>query len=302
MFIVDMHCDSLSEVTAERGLISGYNISREHPQLQFFAEFVPVGTDSPEARRRKLMHYLDVYISEVSRLGLTEIRTCQDVNYAMEMGRRAGLLSVEGGGGLFADSEELNTLYRMGLRVLGMVWDTNELGTSAFDREDNGLTPAGEEMVERCSEMGIILDVSHMSDKSFERTLDISSYPVLATQSNFREVCPSPRNLTLPMAKKVVSRGGVIGLNLYPSFLSDGPGASVDDIYAHVDYALEKLGTDAIALGCDIDGTRGQYPDGISEQSSIHDQLLEHLWRRYSEDTVEKIMGGNALAFLKQNL
>ena len=302
MFIVDMHCDSLGAVTAEQGLVSKYNLSAEHPQLQFFAEFVPAKAEAPEARRRKLMHYLDVYISEVNRLGLNEIRSCQDINRALQSGGRSALLSVEGGGGLFADSEELNTLYRMGLRVLGMVWDTNELGTSAWDREDNGLTPAGEDMVQRCSEMGIILDVSHLSDKSLERALEISAYPVLATHSNFREVCASPRNLTLPQAKKIVARGGVIGLNLYPSFLADSPVATAEDIYAHVDYALAKLGPSALSLGCDVDGTDGQYPDGFNEQGSIHDRLLELLWRRYPESTVEAIMGGNALSFLKQNL
>ena len=302
MYLVDLHCDSLSRVSAERGLINSYNVSREYPQLQFVAEFVPAGDEPAEVRRRKLMNYLSVYISEVNRLNLLQIRDCHDVNYAVGTDRRATLLAVEGGGGLFADSEELKTLHRMGMRVLGPIWDTNELGCSVWEREDTGLTTEGEELVQRCSEMGIILDVSHMSDRSVLRTLEISPYPVLATHSNFREVCHSPRNLSLDLAKRIVSRGGVIGLNLYPSFLSEGASATDEDIFAHVDYCLDKLGDGALALGCDIDGTGDLYPEGFGEDSSMHDRLVDLLWRRYSEDTVERIVGLNAINFLKQNL
>ena len=302
MFVVDLHCDSLSRVNADRGLISSYNMSREHPQLQLVAEFVPARDDAPEVRRRKLMHYLDVYISEIQRLELLEVRTCHDVNYAVEMERRATLLSVEGGGGLFADSEELNTLYRMGMRVLGPIWDSNELGTCAWDREDRGLTREGERLVERCSEMGVILDVSHMSDRSLERTLQISPYPVLATHSNYREVCGSPRNLPLDLARRIATRGGVIGLNIYPSFLTDNAVATAEDIFAHLDYGIDKLGAEAIALGLDIDGTDGAYPEGLEDDSSIHDKLIDLLWRRYDESTVERLVGLNAINFFKQNL
>ena len=211
MYIVDMHCDSISTVTAERGLVNPYNFSREYPQLQFVAEFVPRADEAPEVRRRRLMHYLDVYISECQRLKLVPVSTCHDLSFATAVERRAAILAIEGGGGLFADSEELNTLYRAGLRMLGLAWDTNELAASAWDKNDTGLTPEGVAMVKRCSELGIILDVSHLSDNSFYQLLDTTAYPVVATHSNFRELCSSPRNLTLDMARRITSRGGVIG-------------------------------------------------------------------------------------------
>lgn len=302
MYIVDMHCDSIGTVTAERGLISKYNFSREYAQLQFIASFIPAAGESPEVRRKKLMHYLDVYIAERERLKLVSVNSCHDLNFAVELEKRASLISIEGGGGLFADSEELNTLYRAGLRVLGLAWDTNELATSAWDKNDTGLTAEGVAMVKRCSELGIILDVSHLSDKSFYDLLETTAYPVIATHSNFREVTDSPRNLTLDMAKRIAARGGVIGLNLYPNFLSDTTRATTDDIIRHVDYALENLGEDVLAFGFDIDGTDGAYPDGINENSSIHDQVIDLLLSRYSEGVVEKIAGKNAIEFFKCNL
>lgn len=302
MYIVDMHCDSISTVTAERGLVNPYNFSREYPQLQFVAEFVPRADEAPEVRRRRLMHYLDVYISECQRLKLVPVSTCHDLSFATAVERRAAILAIEGGGGLFADSEELNTLYRAGLRVLGLAWDTNELAASAWDKNDTGLTPEGVAMVKRCSELGIILDVSHLSDNSFYQLLDTTAYPVVATHSNFRELCSSPRNLTLDMARRITSRGGVIGLNLYPSFLNDSGRADMNDILRHVDYALEHLGEDSLAFGFDIDGTDGVYPDGLDERSSIHDRVVDLLLTRYSESVVEKIAGKNAIEFLKNNL
>ncbi len=302
MYIVDMHCDSIGTVTAERGLINKYNFSREYAQLQFVASFIPAEGQSPDVRRKRLMRHLDVYIAERERLKLVPVLSCHDLNFAVELDRRASLFSLEGGGGLFADSEELNTLYRAGLRVMGLAWDTNELAASAWDKNDTGLSSEGIAMVKRCSELGIILDVSHLSDKSFYDLLETTAYPVIATHSNFREVTDSPRNLTYDMAKKIAARGGVIGLNLYPGFLSDTGRASADDIIRHVDYALENLGEDVLAFGFDIDGTDGAYPEGITESESIHDRVIDLLLSRYSESVVEKIAGKNAVEFFKCNL
>ena len=302
MYIVDMHCDSLSEVDGEHGLINEYNFSSEHPQLQFVAEFSPKKDREPAERRRDLIKDLNTYLYECERLGLSKISSGRDIFSAVEDSKRATLLSIEGGGGLFANSKELSTLYGAGLRVLGMAWDTNELATSAWDKDDNGLTEEGVRLIERCSELGIILDVSHLSDKSFYQTLECSSLPLVATHSNFRSVCASPRNLTRDMAEKIAARGGVIGINLYPKFLNDSGEADMNDILRHIDWGLEYLGEDYIGFGFDIDGTSGQYPKGITEQRSIHEQVIELLLSHYSHSTVEKIAGLNIVEFLKSNL
>lgn len=302
MYIVDTHCDSLIRVSSDRGLVNSHNLSKRNPQLQLFAEFVPANGMPAEYRRKQILHYLDIYIAECQRLDILPVRDCQELNYAIEHGMRSSILSIEGGGGLFADSDELDTLYRMGLRVMGLCWDTNELATSAWDREDNGLTEAGFDMVDRLSSYGIIIDVSHLSDKSFYDVIERTAYPVIATHSNFRDICNSPRNLTLDMAKRIASRGGVIGLNIYPAFLNDSGRADKNDIYRHVDYCLDKLGEDVLCFGCDIDGTDGAYPEGFSEEESMHDTLCDILLERYSSGVVEKIAGLNAINFFKGNL
>ena len=198
-------------------------------------------------------------------------------------------------------SGEIDTLYRMGLRVMGLCWDGNELASSAFDKDDTGLTDKGKLMVDVISSYGIIIDVSHLSDRSFYDVMERTAYPVIATHSNFRDVCNNPRNLTLDMARRIAMRGGVIGLNLCPKFLNDSGRADKDDIFRHVDYALEHLGEDVLAFGCDIDGT-DTYPCGFNEHESIHDTLVDMLLERYSSSVVEKIAGLNAISFFKGNL
>ena len=302
MYIADMHCDSLLKVSSDDGLISKYNVSREYPSMQIFAAFVPKMREDPAIRRKRLMRYLNVYSSECTRLDITPVRECIDLNYAITMEKRSSILSIEGGGGLFSDSEELTTVHKMGVRVMGLCWDSNELASSAFGEVDTGLTDEGIRMVDRLSEMGIIIDVSHMSDKSVAQTLERTAYPVIATHSNFREVCDVKRNLPRSIASEIASRGGVIGLNLYPGFLRTDGECRMDDLIRHIEYGLESFGEDVLGFGFDIDGTGGEYPIGIDESSSIHDRVTEMLLSRYSENLVKKIAGENVINFFKNNL
>ena len=302
MYIADMHCDSLSLVSEERGMINSYNFSNKNPTIQFFAHFSPKRDSTPEERRKRLVRAFNLYISECERLGLMRVKCAGDVLSATDSNAHAALFSIEGGAGLFADSPELPVLAGAGLAVLGMAWDSNELSASAYDESDTGLTDEGKKLLLCCAELGIIIDVSHMSDKAFFEAFEHSVAPHIATHSNFRELCPSRRNLTLDMARAIAKRGGVIGLNLYPPFLREGGVADGNDILRHVDYALEFLGDRCLGFGFDIDGTDGVYPKGISAESSIHDQVIELLLSHYSASTVERIAGLNVIEFLKNNL
>ena len=300
MYVVDLHCDSLSLTNSERGLLTKYNVSAANPYLQVFAAFIPFLGKAPELRRRELMKYVNVYLYEVNRLGITHVDGVRTLYSATDNGFNSAMLSIEGGGGLLADSEELFTLHKMGLRIMSLCWDSNELASSSADENDGGLTQEGRRMAKRCAELGITLDVSHLSDRSFWHVCDAYPLPLIATHSNFRDVHPHRRNLTYEMAKEITARGGVIGLNLYPPFLSDkGDKASAEAILPHVDDCLEKFGDGVLSLGLDIDGTSGVYPCGITEDRSIHDSVINILLARYPQRTVERIVGENALDFLR---
>ena len=298
MFFCDMHSDSLLTVNSQQGLLNEYNTPKRNPYLQFFAAFIPHRGIPAERRRRELMRMFDIYAYECERLGITKIDGVRSLIEATDCGKSCAMFSIEGGGGLLADSEELFTLHRAGLRVMSLVWDTNELGASAYEEFDTGLTDEGIRMVRRAAELGIVLDVSHLSDKSFYKLCEYYPLPIIATHSNFRAVCDNKRNLTLDMARIIAARGGVIGLNLYPEFLRSGGSAHINDIIPHIDYALEHLGENTLGFGFDIDGTDGKYPAGISTSASIHEQVADMLLSRYPAGTVEKIVGANVTDFL----
>ena len=254
----------------------------------------------PECRRKRLLDIHRKYEREVLREGITPIFSADDIN---PQGMHS-LFSVEGGGGLFADSPELEEFYMRGLRLFGMAWDKNELTASAHETggDDYGLTEEGRRLALRCIELGITLDVSHMSDRAFYDLSGLTDSPFLATHSNFRSACQSSRNLTDSMALEIRRRGGLIGLNLYPPFLKSGSVADACDILRQVDFGLSLVGEDSLALGLDIDGTSGVYPSGFDEREGIHDRLLELFTSHYSSNTVGKIAGENFIRFLKTNL
>lgn len=301
MLITDMHCDSLTRVTAERGLKQRYNFSFDNPQLQFVAAFVDEGGNAAEARR-EVMHLLDVYIAERARLDLVPVYGCHDIDFALATDRSASIFSIEGGGGLRADSDELVSLYNAGLRVLGLAWKSNPLATASGDTSGVGLTDLGRSLALRATEMGIILDISHLSDRAAEELLDLSPYPMLATHSNLRAVADHPRNLPTDIARKLTARGGVIGISLYPPHLSGDNAADLNDIYRHVDFCLERFGEASVGFGFDIDGTKGKYPTGLDETDSIHDRVVDMLAAHYSDSIVTRIASTNVIDFLKSNL
>lgn len=302
MYVVDMHCDTLSDVSESVGLVNKYNMSKKYPMLQFFAHFSKADGRTAEERRAKAIRDLNVFLYECERLGLQRVGCGKELFEATDYGKRAALLSIEGGGGLFADSHELSTLYRGGLAVLGLAWNKNELSASAYDEEDTGLTEEGKKMLSRCGELGITVDVSHLSDKAFYDVFAYSPLPHIATHSNFRSLCNVKRNLTDDMAKMIAARGGVIGLNLFPKFLREGGDADLNDLLRHVDYGLELVGDRCLGFGFDVDGTRGVYPKGISTEESIHDRVIDFLLSHYSATTVERIAGLNVIEFLQSNL
>lgn len=298
MIIADMHCDTSSNAFRGETFVNGYNFSQKFPQLQFAAMFDKSAKNSTPKERRDYAIECERRLTVVcEREGVTRVFSASD----LDVTERSVILSIEGGAGLFADSPELLELYARGLRVFGLAWDKNELAASAYDEDDTGLTKDGVKMVKRLSELGIIIDVSHLSDKSFYDVLNITDAPVIATHSNFRDVCAHSRNLTRDMAREIGARGGVVGLNLYPPLIASG-NARTEDIFRHIDYALSSFGEDLLGFGFDIDGTSGQYPEGLDERGSIHDRVTELIVSRYGERIASKICGCNVLSFLSRYL
>ena len=311
MYIVDSHCDSIMTGAANQSpLVKRYNFSQKHSHLQFCAIFSSSDGSDADKAYEKAMNALDYFKSsvELSENNIVQVRTHEEIENAFKNGKNAALLTIEGGGGCIKSSvDEFINLYNEGARVFGLSWRNTPLASSAFMREgeeDTGLTKLGHEIIDKGNELGMIFDVSHLSDKSFWDVAAVSRKPIVATHSNFRSVCNSPRNLTDDMAKEIIRQDGMIGLNLYPGFVhEDVSKQTVEVLFEHLDHCLFIGGEDHIGFGGDIDGTSGHYPTPLTEECSIHDALVELMLKHnYSEALVNKVAGENYLKFLKKYL
>ncbi len=284
-----MHCDSIGVAPP---LVKKYNFSQKYPQLQTVALFDTDGT--------KTENYIKIFKDCVKNENLSFVKTYTDIKTAFKKGKHAVMLSIEGGTVL--ETHSLKDLYTEGVRIVGLAWYSNKLAKSnrlAVGEIDTGLTDLGKQTVKEGNDLGVIFDVSHLSDNSFWDVASFSKKPIIATHSNFRSLCPHSRNLTDEMAREIISQGGVIGLNLYPDFVGERPTA--DTLFEHIDHCLSIGGKDCLGFGFDIDGTDGKYISPLSENESIHDKIIELMLRHnYPESLVDKIAYKNVFEFFKK--
>lgn len=235
------------------------------------------------------------------------IRSREDLLRCLKDDIFATILHFEGAEAIETDLSNLEEFYEAGLRSLGLVWSRpNLFGHGVQFRypyspdTGPGLSEAGEELVRACNQMGIMLDVSHLTEKGFWDVVRLSDSPIVATHSNAHALCPSSRNLTDDMLRAIAASGGLVGVNFYVSDLrpdgvedSDTP---VELIYEHIEYIAELIGIEHVALGSDMEGAI--MPDGLGDASNL-DRLLEGLVERgFNLEEVEKIAHGNWLRVL----
>ena len=307
MFIVDSHCDSIQKVDVEGStLINEYNFSKKNCQLQFVAMMAERSTDKGNDSYHRTLRYTNKYQSAISNesANILPVKCYKDVEIAFKLKKHASILCIESATGLNNSPKLLEEFYNYGVRVVGLTWLSNKLAKSnrVFDdgEEDTGISDIGKEFVKKGNELGIIWDVSHLSDKSFWDLTELSKKPIIATHSNFRALCNHSRNLTDDMANFIIKNGGMIGLNLATKFIhEDDEKQTVNNLFKHLDYCLELGGENSIGLGLDIDGIT-KYPKPLTLDTSIHDQIINLLLKNYSEKLTEKVVGLNYLNYLKK--
>lgn len=211
-----------------------------------------------------------------------------------------GILSVEGAE-MITSLKELRTLKRLGVKIIALTWNySNHIASGALEKnKDRGLTEFGKSVVAEMNRLDILLDVSHLNDRSFFDAADITVHPILATHSDSRAVCSHPRNLTDDQFKRIIESGGCVGINFYPDFLSNNGNATIDDIIRHIEHFMALGGEDCIGIGADFDGVY-HLPDGIcgcQDTYKIFDRLLR---LNYSEKQIEKISHENFERIINQ--
>jgi membrane dipeptidase len=166
-----------------------------------------------------------------------------------------------------------------------------------------GLKPFGKDAVRRMNELGMVVDVSHLSDGGFYDVAALSQKPFVASHSNCRALCPHPRNLTDDMIRILADKGGIAGLNFGPQFLNADPArteSTVERISAHARHFINIGGSECVALGSDFDGITGNLEVGTVEKMPL---LFDQFSRDgLSDAVIEKIAWKNALRTLKDIL
>lgn len=368
----DAHCDTIGPIwdgdadflTGERGgSRGGYTTGALHVTLpglrsagicaQVFASWVwsrkykgeelEVGLAKVEAVRRLCdEHSADLYlalrgaeIAETCRSAAETART--DGEPTAPPGgppKTAVIASLEGSDALQGDIDNLDVFYNAGVRLITFAWDDNDFIGSTYG-EGGGLTNKGADLVSACEERGVLVDVSHASDKAFWDVCRAATRPFLASHSNCRRLCPSGRNLTDEMIRALGERGGVMCITLAPGFLSRSyyelesplrdrfrdalvegsreamreyaeavaaiPRPPLELIVDHVRHAINVGGEDAVGLGGDLDGVETLPDDfaGVADYPRIS-ALLHSAGLRPSQ--IDKVCYGNLARLFKEGL
>jgi membrane dipeptidase len=213
-----------------------------------------------------------------------------------------GLLSIEGGEPLGTDIQMLRMFFRLGVRAVGLTWNgRNALADGVSEASSRGgLTTAGRVMVSEMNKLGMLVDVSHLSEASFWDVAELSARPFIASHSNCITICEHPRNLTDKQLMALAKSGGVVGINFLPRFLSAASQASMSDIVSHIDHMLSVMGRGHVGLGSDFDGIAST-PIGLEDVTQLP-KLQDLLAQRFGDDIAIEIMGGSFARLLAEQL
>ncbi len=231
-------------------------------------------------------------------------RSVADIRSAMARGIFAAVMHIEGCEAISAHLDELHVFHAAGLRSLGPVWSRETIfghgvpfAYPADPDMGDGLTEAGFRLVKACNELGILIDLAHLNDKGFWDVARTSRHPLVASHSNVHALTPVARNLTDRQMDAIRDTRGVAGLNYAVTMLrADGredAETPMDDLIRHIDYMVERMGIDCVALGSDYDGAT--IPAEIGDAAG--GQVLVEALRRagYDEDALAKICRENWL-------
>ncbi len=309
MKYVDMHCDTLYKMLQKKkqgegcslaendGHIDLVKLKKGNALLQNFAMFVEwKKCDNP---KDEVLRMVDLFNER--------------------NGKMSALLTIEEGAACLGDLDNLELFYDLGVRMMTLTWNyPNEIGFPNLPKTDSeppvdhrtpdtehGLTPFGIELVERMEELGMIVDVSHLSDAGFYDVLRATKKPFVASHSNARAVSPWVRNLTDDMLRSLADRGGVAGLNFCADFLTEveagtyNPG-TMEAVVTHARHMIKVGGTECLGIGSDFDGIDTN--EGIPDYTYM--PKLEEAFNRagFREAECDKIFRDNVLRVYREIL
>jgi len=237
-----------------------------------------------------------------------------DIVRAKHEHRIAALIGIEGGYAIEDSPRLLRTFYALGTRYMTLTHSKNHGWAGSSGETDNkGLTGNGRAIIAEMNRLGMMVDLSHVSDQTFWDAVNTSKAPVFASHSSSRAVTNIARNMTDEMLQAVAKKGGVVMVNFVCEFVSQKSAdtsswihpelkrehceqASLDDVVAHIDHIKQVAGIDAIGIGSDFDGS-DCFPKGLENPGKFPNLTRRLLERGYTHEEIRKIYGGNFLRF-----
>ena len=323
MKTIDMHCDTLMAAfirDRENGSIShtpecSVDVERlvqAKAMAQFFAIYMLREQDYIEMKvpaasyeeyiagciaiyERALREHSDV---------LSRAATAGEIQKNYEEGKVSAVLTMEDGVAVDGKLENLTRFHDFGVRALSLTWNYENCfgypNSSDSAIMQQGLKPFGKEAVEYMQGLGMMVDVSHLSDGGFWDVMKIAKRPVVATHSNARSICNHPRNMTDDMIRALGNNGGVMGINFCPYFLDESKENPISSIERMVAMAIHERsigGIDVIGIGSDFDGIKGS----LEIKEPIQMEMLAHALTKagFTEREIDKIFWENALRVMK---
>jgi membrane dipeptidase len=299
--IFDAHCDVLMKLYLESDTLSFQSKEDMHityPQLceggskvQLFAIYIPSHL-KPGQRFQAALNMVNLFHNRIiePHPEMKFITSKEDIEN-LSHNEIGAILTLEGAEAIEEDIGKLETLYRLGVRSVGLTWNwANAAADGALEPRGGGLTNFGCDMVKFLNEKKLWTDVSHLCENAFWDVIEEAHYPI-ASHSNAYSICPNPRNLKNDQIESLINKDSVIGITFVPPFLNKKGSAELTDIVRHIEHICSLGGEDHVGFGSDFDGIN----ETVKGLSSYHqyENLIVILQRYYSDRQIRKFLYGN---------
>lgn len=309
LIIADTHCDTIIRVMETKSNIYKNELHADLQRMmkyggyiQFFAACINPENGQAYALK-KIIKAVDALYGqmEIYNEFISLCHNYKEIENALKLNKVAAILAVEGGDALQGDLSVLRILYRLGVRSMTLTWNyRNEISDGIMEGEmAGGLTLFGKDVVREMNRLGMLIDLSHISEKGFCDAVELSEDPVILSHSNAKRLCNHVRNASDKQLIVVRDCGGVVCVNFCPDFLNDSGEAAICDIIRHIEYMAGLIGIEHVGIGSDFDGI-SKLPVGVGGVQGIETVFNELYRLNYPEEYIEKLVGKNVLRLIKE--
>lgn len=256
--------------------------------------------DNSFKKTNKIIDFFEQEI-DINSSYISKTYTHNGIEKNFTFSKISAILSIEGAESIENNLDNLYHFYNRGVRILTLCWNyENNIGYGASTKSLDGLKSFGKDAIKEMNKLNMIIDTSHLNEAGFWDLYKLSKKPFIATHSNAYSICPHYRNLKDEQLKAIGDIGGIVGINLFPPFLSTSHKVNEYDIFKHIDHIEKIIGIDKICLGGDFDGISST-PTNISDVNG-YNYLFDKILNVYGKSIMDKITYKNFYMFSKLNL